>query len=60
MATAVRSGGIARGPITVSIMLATVMQVLDTTTRQTLEVLAAAGMISIHTRATRPLLSTSA
>ena len=36
------------------------LQVLDTTTRQTLEVLAAAGMISIHTRATRPLLSTSA
>jgi hypothetical protein len=32
------------------------LQVLDASTRQALENLAAAGMISIHTRATRPLL----
>jgi len=33
-----------------------VLQILDSTTWQALENLAAAGMISIHTRATRPLL----
>ena len=32
------------------------LQVLDTSTWHALENLAAAGMISIHTRATRPLL----
>jgi hypothetical protein len=32
------------------------LQILDATTWQALENLAAAGMISIHTRATRPLL----
>ncbi|MFA7345756.1 MAG: DEAD/DEAH box helicase [Terrimicrobiaceae bacterium] len=35
-----------------------VLQILDATTWQALENLAAAGMISIHTRATRPLLPT--
>ena len=35
-----------------------VLQILDAATWQTLENLAAAGMISIHTRATRPLLPT--
>jgi hypothetical protein len=36
-----------------------VLQVLDAATRQALETLAAAGMISIHTRATRSLLPES-
>ena len=36
------------------------LQILDTATRQALESLAAAGMISIHTRATRPLLPSPA